>query len=91
MKYLNTVLAGFVGALINAYRRFISPMFPPSCRYQPTCSEYTLTAIAHHGAIKGVWLGLKRIGRCHPWGGEGFDPVPNADHVSDEKHVCKHI
>lgn len=58
------------------YRRCISPFTPPSCRYVPTCSEYALQAIRKHGPIRGMWLAVKRILRCHPWGGSGYDPVP---------------
>ncbi len=61
---------------IRFYQKAISPHFPPTCRYQPTCSHYTLEAIQTHGAIKGMWMGLRRISRCHPWGGSGYDPVP---------------
>lgn len=63
-------------ALIRFYQLSISPLKPPSCRFVPTCSEYGLEAIRKHGAIKGGWLTLKRISRCHPWGGSGYDPVP---------------
>ena len=91
MKLLNTVLAGLAIVFIKGYRRFISPLLAPSCRYQPTCSEFTLEAIARHGALRGIWLGLKRIGRCHPWGGEGFDPVPKGEHAENKEHVCKHV
>lgn len=62
--------------LIRFYQRCISPLTPPACRYTPTCSQYTLEAIQKYGAWKGCWLGLKRICRCHPWGGSGYDPVP---------------
>lgn len=62
--------------LIRFYQHHISPLTPPACRYTPTCSQYTLEAIQKYGAIKGCWLGLKRICRCHPWGGSGYDPVP---------------
>lgn len=58
------------------YRGAISPMKPPTCRFAPTCSEYMLQAIDKYGIMKGTWLGMKRIGRCHPWGGSGYDPVP---------------
>lgn len=58
------------------YRRCISPLTPPSCRFTPTCSEYALQALKKHGAIKGSWLTIRRILRCHPWGGSGYDPVP---------------
>lgn len=53
-----------------------SRILPPSCRYAPSCSAYAITAIGRYGAFKGGWLAIKRLGRCHPWGGSGFDPVP---------------
>ena len=62
--------------LIRFYQQHISPLTPPACRYTPTCSQYTYEAIQKYGVIKGCWLGLKRICRCHPWGGSGYDPVP---------------
>jgi uncharacterized protein len=62
--------------LIRVYQSTIGPALPPACRYLPTCSEYTYAAIQKHGLLKGGWLGLKRIARCHPFGGSGFDPVP---------------
>jgi len=68
---------GFLG-LVKFYRLFISPLLGPRCRYQPTCSSYALEAIEHHGALKGGWLAARRIGRCHPWGGFGYDPVPKS-------------
>ena len=58
------------------YQRFVSPFTPPTCRFTPTCSEYARQAIAKHGPLKGAWLALRRILRCHPWGGSGYDPVP---------------
>jgi putative membrane protein insertion efficiency factor len=61
---------------IRVYQLVISPAFPPSCRFYPTCSEYALQAIARYGALKGVWLGVKRIARCHPFHPGGYDPVP---------------
>ena len=62
--------------LVHGYRLVISPLLRPSCRFGPSCSEYALEALAKHGAIRGTWLAARRIGRCHPWGGSGFDPVP---------------
>ena len=62
--------------LIKIYQLFISPLFPSSCRYTPTCSHYTMEALKKYGLFKGGWLGIKRISRCHPWGGSGYDPVP---------------
>jgi putative membrane protein insertion efficiency factor len=62
--------------LIWVYRNMISPLKPATCRYTPTCSAYALGAVNKYGPIKGGWLALRRIGRCHPWGGSGYDPVP---------------
>lgn len=62
--------------LIRGYQRFISPALPPSCRYTPTCSQYTLEAVQKYGLGRGSWLGLKRLLRCHPFHRGGFDPVP---------------
>ena len=67
-------------ALIRFYQRFISPLMPPACRFTPTCSHYTYEAIDRFGFVKGSWLGLKRIGRCHPFHPGGFDPVPEEFH-----------
>lgn len=69
---MKAILIGFV----RVYQAVVSPYFPNACRYAPTCSQYMVEAIQRHGAIRGGWLGLKRISRCHPWGGHGYDPVP---------------
>lgn len=61
---------------VYAYKSFISPLTPPSCRYTPTCSTYMVQAVMKYGIFKGGWLGIKRILRCNPWGGSGYDPVP---------------
>ncbi len=66
---------GMIG-LIRFYQGAISPYLPPSCRFVPSCSQYGIEAIKKHGPLAGGWLVLKRIARCHPWGGSGFDPVP---------------
>jgi hypothetical protein len=62
-------------ALLKGYKLWISPWLPSACRYRPTCSEYMMDAIAAHGALRGVWMGLKRLGRCHPFHEGGYDPV----------------
>lgn len=61
---------------IYIYKRVISPVLPPSCRYTPSCSTYMIEALKKHGPVKGLYLGIRRILRCHPWGGQGYDPVP---------------
>jgi hypothetical protein len=69
---LNVLLRG----LIRAYQLMLSPLLGPRCRYLPSCSDYAAEAIASHGAARGCWLALRRLLRCHPWGGSGYDPVP---------------
>ncbi|MFD1144168.1 membrane protein insertion efficiency factor YidD [Larkinella insperata] len=69
---MKTVLIGFV----RLYQGAISPYLPNACRYTPTCSQYMIEAIQKYGPVEGGKLGLKRISRCHPWGGSGYDPVP---------------
>jgi len=79
-------MRGLIRIFIRSYQLTLSPLLavlggPGSgCRFYPTCSEYFLQAVEKHGAFRGSWLGLKRIGRCHPWGGSGHDPVPATDH-----------
>lgn len=70
------LLALLLRSLIVSYRWLVSPVLPTACRFHPTCSDYAAQAIARHGALGGAWLALKRIARCHPWGGDGLDPVP---------------
>lgn len=65
--------------LIRFYQAAISPYTPAACRFSPTCSSYSLEALQVHGLLKGSWLAIKRIGKCHPWGGSGYDPVPEKD------------
>lgn len=66
-------------SLIRFYRRAISPLTPPSCRFTPTCSAYAELAVERYGARRGGWIALKRLLRCHPFGGSGYDPVPDRD------------
>jgi hypothetical protein len=68
-------LAFVLSLPVRFYRRWLSPLKPPTCRFQPTCSQYALDALRVHGAVKGSWLAVKRICRCHPWGATGSDPV----------------
>ncbi|MCY7275556.1 MAG: membrane protein insertion efficiency factor YidD [Phormidesmis sp. CAN_BIN44] len=65
--------------LVRGYRVFISPLFLPTCRFHPTCSQYAIEAIDQHGALKGSWLATRRICRCHPFNQGGYDPVPNKE------------
>jgi putative membrane protein insertion efficiency factor len=62
--------------MLAGYKRFLSPLLPPACRFEPTCSVYMMQAVERFGAFRGVWLGLRRISRCHPFHPGGFDPVP---------------
>ncbi len=62
--------------LVRFYQLCISPLTPAACRFTPTCSQYALEALRKHGLIKGMWLTVRRLARCHPWGGSGYDPVP---------------
>jgi putative membrane protein insertion efficiency factor len=93
-------LAGVLVAPIRFYQRFITPYTPATCRYYPTCSSYAVTALRQHGAIRGSWLTLRRLGRCHPWSEGGIDYVPSprerrtisgssvsvSDHGADSQH-----
>jgi len=71
--------------LVKVYQILISPLFPASCRYQPTCSHYTVEALKKHGLLHGGRLAIKRIFSCHPWGGSGYDPVPEKD-IKNKHH-----
>ncbi len=62
--------------LVGVYRRALSPLLPPSCRFYPTCSHYAAESLVRHGLLRGAWLALRRVGRCHPWHPGGIDPVP---------------
>jgi putative membrane protein insertion efficiency factor len=74
MRVVTTLLLG----LIRAYQLLLSPVLGPRCRFLPGCSAYAAEAIAVHGPTRGAWLAAKRVARCHPWGGSGYDPVPEA-------------
>lgn len=82
-----TLAARIVKGPIHFYRKFISPLTPPTCRFYPTCSAYALEAVDVHGPLKGTWLAIKRIARCHPFNSGGIDYVPpRKDHVHHKSH-----
>src|SRR4051812_35648238 len=96
--YPSALMVLFVRILIRSYQFLVSPILSllggpgAVCRFQPTCSAYFLEAIERHGFFRGSWLGLKRLGRCHPWGGQGHDPVPHsspANHNAAARFVCE--
>lgn len=78
LQVLNDVAVFALRGLIWLYRLTLSPLVGWRCRYEPTCSHYALEALSKHGALLGGWLTLRRLARCHPWGGWGYDPVPDA-------------
>ena len=76
MKWILKILSYPFMLLIWIYQKMISPLIGPKCRFTPTCSNYAMEAFKKYGVFKGFWLSVKRISRCHPWGGSGYDPVP---------------
>lgn len=76
MTFLSIFLRSLIRGLIRLYQWVISPLFPATCRYAPSCSHYAADAVTRFGVLRGGWMAMKRIGRCHPWGGTGYDPVP---------------
>ncbi|WP_044118233.1 membrane protein insertion efficiency factor YidD [Alkaliflexus imshenetskii] len=76
VSYIRQALVFILILPVKFYQYVISPMIGPSCRYTPTCSAYTIEALKKHGPLKGLWLSVKRIVSCNPWGGHGHDPVP---------------
>jgi putative membrane protein insertion efficiency factor len=73
---------------IRFYQYAISPMMASHCRYHPSCSQYAVEAISHHGGLKGFFLSIKRLLRCHPWSEGGYDPVPGTDVRTDTPNAC---
>jgi len=84
------MVSAVLRGLIRFYQLFISPVLPPSCRYLPSCSAYAAEAITTHGALRGSWLAARRLSRCHPWGGSGYDPVPPAKTLPQGAHLHHH-
>ena len=85
MGAVGKVLAWPLLALVWIYRNAVSPLLGANCRFQPTCAAYAEEALRRYGAFRGGWLALKRISRCHPWGGAGYDPVPGRE--TDEREA----
>ncbi|MEE9251149.1 MAG: membrane protein insertion efficiency factor YidD [Alphaproteobacteria bacterium] len=84
MRLIGAVIGGLLRimalGLIRGYQLLISPLLGPGCRFAPSCSQYALEAVRRFGAVRGAWLALGRLLRCHPWGGSGFNPVPDRAH-----------
>ncbi len=84
LKIIGRGLAYVLIAPVRFYQLVLSPLLPRTCRYHPSCSNYMIQALKKRGPVVGLWLGLRRIARCHPWGGHGYDPVP--DKPSKQHH-----
>ena len=87
-RWLGRLLGRPLVWAIRGYQFGISPLLPMACRFQPTCSSYAIEAVGRHGPLVGGWLALRRIGRCHPWGGHGYDPVPARQGRHHGAHAC---
>jgi putative membrane protein insertion efficiency factor len=79
------VLGRILIALVRFYQLAISPWTPPACRFTPTCSSYAIEALREHGAARGLWLTVRRLSKCHPWGAFGYDPVPVSEPIEARK------
>ena len=92
IKYINKLFKLLLIIPIRIYQKLLSPLLGSNCRYTPTCSHYTVDAIEEWGALKGGYMGIKRILSCNPWGGSGYDPVPKNPnkHIHDENCDHKH-
>ena len=81
---IDAILVG----VLRFYKRFVSPLLPPACRFYPSCSQYAIEAIKTHGSLRGSWLAAKRLGRCHPFSKGGYDPVPCTDEAGQPHGNC---
>ena len=92
MKAISLLGQRLLCGLVRVYQWVISPLFPGTCRYLPTCSHYAVEAISKHGPVRGLSLSVGRLARCHPWGGSGFDPVPEISKSKTLSHTgrCDH-
>lgn len=88
MHTVNRYLAWPLVALVRLYQRWVSPLFPPSCRFTPSCSAYAVTALQRFGPLKGGYLAVRRLLRCHPWNPGGVDHVPSKKSVDDASHAA---
>jgi len=89
MTYLNNALRALALGAIRCYQVGISPIIGPACRFHPSCSAYAAEAVVKHGVWRGVWMTVLRLSRCHPWGGSGFDPVPDSERYDNHDKGCK--
>lgn len=91
IDFISRTISAVLIGLIRAYQFLLSPLLGPRCRFTPGCSAYAVEALALHGPLHGAWLATKRIARCHPWGGEGVDPVPqgNEAHRPAYMNICR--
>jgi putative membrane protein insertion efficiency factor len=82
---MNRPLLLIILRTIRFYQRWVSPLISQNCRYQPSCSAYAVEALEQHGVLRGGWLSIRRLLRCHPWGGYGYDPVPPLPQIPESK------
>jgi len=83
LQKINLFIKNTLITSVKAYKKLVSPLLPNACRFEPTCSEYMIEALEKHGIICGLYLGIRRVLRCHPWGKSGYDPVPQKNGKKD--------
>jgi hypothetical protein len=89
-RHVSQIVKHLALLLLRGYKLVISPVLPVACRFYPTCSEYAMQAIEQHGVLRGFWLAVKRITRCHPWNAGGYDPVPQHTSQDGSQHESQH-